>query len=77
MMNFNGYIDTGNQFNAGFSNSSLTGFYYMSNPQMQKCLDGLDEETRKEVMKHIDEFQTVEQLEMFINQKIGKGKNFY
>ncbi|HPU63119.1 MAG TPA: hypothetical protein PK304_03095 [Mobilitalea sp.] len=77
MMNFNGYIDTGEQFNAAFSNSSLTGFYNIRNPQILKCLDGLDEKARKEVMKHIDEFQTVEQVEMFINQKIGRGKNFY
>lgn len=69
MMNFNGYIDTGNQYNAGFSNSSLTNFYYMRESELEKRLDGLDEETKKKVLKHMDEFQTVEQMEMFIRQK--------
>lgn len=74
-MNFNGYIDAGNQFNGGLSNSSLTSFYYMRNPDLEKRLDGLDEETRKEVLKHIDEFRTAEQLEMFIKQKTNEGKS--
>lgn len=73
MMNFNGYIDTGNQYNAGLSGSSLTGFYYINKSDIEKRLDGLDEETRNEVMKHMDEFQTVEQLEMFIKQKTKYG----
>jgi hypothetical protein len=72
MMNFNGYIDTANQFNGALSNSSLTSFYNMKNTDLEKRLDGLDEETKNEVMKHIDEFQTAEQLEMFINQKTSK-----
>lgn len=74
MMNFNGYIDAGNQFNGGFSNSSLTSFYYMRDPEIEKRLDGLDEETRNEVLKHMDEFRTAEQLEMFIKQKTNAGK---
>ena len=73
MMNFNGYIDTGNQFNAGLADSSLTNFYYTNKSEYEERLDGLDEETRKEVRKHLDEFHTIEEMEMFIKQKTKGG----
>jgi len=73
--NFNGYIDTGSQFNAGLTSSSLTNFYFMNESEMEKRLDGLDDKTRKEVRKHMDEFHTLEEMEMFIKQKTRGGEN--
>ncbi|NLO08879.1 MAG: hypothetical protein GX129_03305 [Clostridiales bacterium] len=69
MMNFNGHIDTGSQFSAGFIDSGLTNFYFTNKSEYEERLDGLDDETRKEVKKHIDEFHTIEEMEMFIQQK--------
>jgi hypothetical protein len=73
MMNFNGYIDTGSQYNAGLANASLTNFYFMNESDLESRLEGLDDETRKEVRKHMDEFHTVEQMDMFIKQKTRGG----
>ncbi|CUH92166.1 hypothetical protein [Herbinix luporum] len=73
MMNFSGFIDTGSQFNGGMSDSSITHFYLNNKSEIEKRLDGLDEDTRQEVQKHLDEFSTVEQMEMFIKQKTSGG----
>lgn len=72
MMNYNGYINTGNP-NNGLSGSALPIFLFMNENELEKRLDGLDEETKNEVRKHMDEFQTVEQMEMFIKQKTNGG----
>lgn len=69
MMNFNGHIDTGSQFSAGYVGASLTGFFFINESDFEKHLEGLDDESRREVRKHIGEFHSVEELEMFINQK--------
>lgn len=68
MMNFNGYIDSANQFSGGLANASLTNFF-MSESALEKRLEGLDEESRREVRKHLNEFHSAEEMEMFINQK--------
>lgn len=73
MMNFNGYIDAGSQFSAGLSGSAVTNFYLKNKSEFEKRLDGLDDETRREVRKHMDEFHTVEEMEMFIKQKTRGG----
>lgn len=72
--NFSGYIDTGSQFSAGLAASGLTNFYIMNETDLEKRLDGLDEDTRKKVRKHMDEFHTVEEMEMFIKQKTRGGE---
>ena len=41
----------------------------MNESEMEKRLDGLDDKTRKEVRKHMDEFHTLEEMEMFIKTK--------
>jgi hypothetical protein len=73
MMNFNGYIDTGNQYSAGLANSSITNFYITNKSEYEKRLDGLDDDTRKLVRKHLDEFHSIEEMEMFIRQKTKGG----
>ncbi len=73
MMNFNGFIDTGSQYNGGLVDSGLTNFFFTNNSEYEKRLEGLDDETRKEVRKHLDEFHTVEEMEMFIQQKTRGG----
>lgn len=69
MMNFYGHIDTGSQYSSGLADTSLTNFFFKNESELENRLEGLDEESRKEVRKHLDEFQTAEQMEMFINQK--------
>lgn len=73
MMNFNGHIDTGSQFSAGLIDTSLTNFYFTNKSEYERRLDGLDDETRQEVRKHLDEFHTIEEMEMFIRQKTKGG----
>jgi hypothetical protein len=72
-MNFNGFIDTGSQYSAGLTDASITNFYYNKESEYEARLDGLDDETRKEVRKHLDEFHTIEEMEMFIKQKTRGG----
>lgn len=72
-MNTNGRVDMGSQYSSGLVYTGLSGYYSANNPDFEKCLDGLDDETIKEVRKHIDEFHTVEEMEMYINQKT-KGR---
>lgn len=69
MMNFNGFIDTGNQYNGGLVNAGLTSFYFTNKSEYEKRLDGLDDDIRMEVKKHLDEFHSLEEMEMFIQQK--------
>lgn len=73
MMNFNGYIDTGSQYNAGLVDAGLTSFYLTNKSEYEKRLEGLDDETRREVRKHLDEFHSLEEMEMFIRQKTKGG----
>lgn len=68
VINSNGYIDAGGQFSAGLADTALTNFYN-NDSEFEKRLDGLDDETRKDVRKHMSEFHTVEEMEMYINQK--------
>lgn len=74
MMNFNGFIDTGSQYNGGLVSAGLTNLYFTNKSEYDNRLDGLDDETRKEVEKHLDEFHSVEEMEMFIQQKT-KGRD--
>ena len=72
-MNFNDFIDTGSQYNGGLVDSSLTNFLFTNKSEYKKRLEGLDDETRKEVRKHLDDFHTIEEMEMFIRQKTRGG----
>lgn len=73
MMNVNGRIDMGSQYSSGLVYTGLSDSYSVRNQAFEQCLDGLDDETVKEVRKHMDEFHTVEEIEMFIKQKT-KGR---
>ncbi|NLK99129.1 MAG: hypothetical protein GX271_00510 [Clostridiales bacterium] len=75
MMNINGRIDMGSQYSSGLVYTGLSDSYTMRNAAFEQCLDGLDDETIKEVRKHMDDFRTVEEMEMFIKQKT-KGRNY-
>lgn len=69
MMNINGRIDMGSQYSSGLIYTGLSNSSTKNNQAFERYLDGLDEETVKEVRKHMDEFRTVEEMEMFIRQK--------
>lgn len=69
MMNINGRIDMGSQYSSGLIYTGLSNAATMNNRAFEQYLDGLDDETIKEVRKHMDEFRTVEEMEMFIKQK--------
>lgn len=44
--------------------------------EFERCLDGVDDDTRKKVRKHMDDFNSVEEMEMFIMQKANGGGKF-
>lgn len=70
MLNFNGYAESG-----ALSGSSPTQFYMTSNSAMERRLSELDKETRREVRKHMDEFHSEEEMDMFIKQMTKGGRS--
>ncbi|MDF2543986.1 MAG: hypothetical protein K0S47_3704 [Herbinix sp.] len=68
----------GNNFGNSFTdNAAVTGLGLASliasrNEDLDERLNQLDENTRAKVKKHLNEFQTVEEMEMFIKQVVGK-----
>lgn len=68
MLNLNGYIGSGS-----FTGSSPIPLIININPDLERRLDELDDKTRKEVRKHIDEFHSKEEMEMFINMKLKEN----
>lgn len=75
MKNYNGYTD-GNPYSARLTPLSLSNIFVNVDNAFERCLDGLDDDTRKIVRKHMDEFNTIEEMEMFIKQKTNGGNKF-
>lgn len=75
MMNFNDPTNIGTPNSASLAGIGLTSRYFMNESEFERRLEGLDDETRKEVRKHFGEFHTIEEMEMFIQQKTrGRDK---
>lgn len=69
----NNIADTENPYSATIAGAAISNLLTHSGNEYEKHLDGLDDETRKTVRKHMDEFHTVEEMEMFIKQKTNGG----
>lgn len=76
MINNYGEMSTGTPYGTELADIALSNLFISNDKEYEKRLDGLDDKTRKIVREHMDEFHTVEEMEMFIKQKINSEDNF-
>lgn len=76
MINYNGNIDNGNQIGIGLAHSTIRNFSLTNRSDLEERLESLDDETKAEVMKHMDDFRTLEEMEMFIQQRTKNRDQF-
>lgn len=66
----NGFVESG-----AFSGSGPTQFFVNSNPALENRLAELDGDMQNEVRKHLDEFHSQEEMEIFINHLTDGGRS--
>ncbi|HWT27760.1 MAG TPA: hypothetical protein VN131_07455 [Mobilitalea sp.] len=71
MYNLDGFIESG-----ALSGSSPINFYISHDQEFERRISSLDQDTRKEVRKHLNEFHSVEEMERFINH-LTDGESSY
>lgn len=70
MFNMNGHIES-----VAFPGTVPTMFFVKSNPVIESRLEKLDWNTQEEVRKHLDEFHSQEEMEIFINHLTDGGRS--
>lgn len=76
MINNYGDMSTGTPYGTSLTDLALANLFLGNESEFEKRLNGLDDKTRRMVREHMDEFQTVEEMEMFIKQKTNGRDNF-
>lgn len=69
MFDFKGFVESG-----AFSAPGITQFFISHNPKVESRLNELDGETRKKVIRHMDDFHSEEEMERFIDHLTNGGR---